>query len=112
VIFLRHAAALLLGAAVALASVVVHRSDFPWGLLVALAATFAVPWRLLQSRWPRTASTYVVGWLALFGFVVAGRPEGDYAIGGDLEGYTLMGAGLVLVLVAVVGFTKEPRSDP
>ncbi len=73
---------MLLGALVALAAVWVHRSLFPLGLVLAVATTWAVPWRLLLSRWPRTAASYVAGWLALFGLVVAGRPECDYALAG------------------------------
>ena len=35
--------------------------------------------------------------------VVVGRPEGDYALAGDLAGYALMAAGFVLVVVGIVG---------
>ena len=60
---LRHGAALLLGALVALASVAVHRSAFPFGLLLAVVTTYAVPWWLLRSTRPRTAPSFVAGWL-------------------------------------------------
>ena len=83
---LRHACCVLLGLLVALAAVGVHRSLFPLGLLLAVATTCAVPWWLLRSPWPRTAASYCVGWLALFAVVVVGRPEGDYALAGDLPG--------------------------
>jgi hypothetical protein len=106
----RHAAALLLGALVALASVAVHRSAFPLGLLLAVVTTYAVPWWLLRSSRPRTAATYVVGWLVVFGFVVTGRPEGDYAIAQDVKGLTLMLAGLGLVVVGVVSLTRTRPS--
>ena len=108
---LRHAGALLLGAAVALAAVAVHRSagaGLPWGLLLALAATFATAWWLRGSRWPRLAVSYAAGWLALFAVVVVGRPEGDYALASDLLGYTLMGASLLLVLVALATLAARP----
>ncbi len=107
---LRHAAALLLGALVALASVAVHRSAFPLGLLLAVVTTYAVPWWLLRSTRPRTAATYVAGWLVVFGFVVTGRPEGDYAIAQDVKGLTLMLAGLGLVVVGVVSLTRTRPS--
>ena len=74
----RHVVALLVGAAVALASLAAHRSLFPLGLLVALATTYAVPWWLLRSRHPRTAASYAVGWIAVLAVAVTGRPEGDY----------------------------------
>ena len=109
---LRHVGAFVLGVAVAIAAVVVHRWLFPVGLLLAVVTTYAVPLRLLASRWPRLASSYSLGWLALFALVMAGRPEGDYAIAGDVQGYTVMAAGLGLVLVAIVGFTKTAADTP
>ncbi len=102
---LRHVAALLVGAAVALASLAAHRSLFPLGLLVALASTYAVPWWLLRSSAPRTAASYAVGWLVVLGVVVAGRPEGDFAIAQDLKGILLLVVGLGLVAVALAGIT-------
>jgi hypothetical protein len=99
---LRHLVCVVVGAAVALAAVAVHRSAFPSGLLLALATTFAVSWWLMCSTRPRTAASYSVGWLAVLALVVAGRPEGDFALAGDVEGYALLGAGFMLVLVGVV----------
>lgn len=102
---LRHALCLVLGAAVALASILAHRTAFPFGLLLALATSFAVPWWLVRSRHPRTATTYAVGWLAVLALGVAGRPEGDFVLAGDVRGYTLMAAGFVMVLVGIVSLT-------
>jgi hypothetical protein len=96
---------------VALAAVTVHRGLFPFGLVLAVGTTYAVPWWLLRSRHPRTASSYVVGWLVMFGVVVTGRPEGDYALAQDLRGITLMVAGIGLVVVGVVGLTGGRRSS-
>jgi hypothetical protein len=107
---LRHAAALILGALVSLASVAVHRSVFPLGLLLAVVTSYAVPWWLLRSSHPRTAASYVAGWLVLFGFVVKGRPEGDFAIAQDVRGLTLMLAGLGLVVVGLVSLTGRRPS--
>lgn len=109
VALLRHAGCVLLGVLVALGALAAHRSAPPWGLLLAVAASWAVPWRLLLSRWPRTAASYVVGWLAMLGLVVAGRPEGDYALAGDLAGYSLLAAGFVLVGVGVVALAGGRR---
>ena len=106
---LRHPACLVVGAAVALASVVVHRSDFPVGLLLGLATTFAVPWWLLTSARPRTAASYVVGWLAVLALVVEGRPEGDYALAGDVGGYAMLGAGFLLIFLGIVAFAGRSR---
>jgi hypothetical protein len=109
---LRHVASLLLGALVALAAVAVHRSAFPLGLLLAVVTSYAVPWWLLRSRFPRTASSFALGWLALFAVVVAGRPEGDFALAQDVQGISLMVAGFGLGVVAVVGFTGGRGSSP
>jgi Family of unknown function (DUF6113) len=103
---LRHLAWLLIGAVVGLASVIVHRTQFPWGMLVVLATTFAVPWRLLRSERPRTTASYAAGWLVVVAVAVKGRPEGDYVLAGDVEGYLLLGAGLVLVVVGIVSLAR------
>ena len=97
---------------VALAAVAVHRGLFPLGLLLAIGTSYAVPWWLLRSGHPRTASSYVVGWLALFAVVVTGRREGDYALAQDLRGITMMVAGVGLVVVGVVGLTGGRRTTP
>jgi hypothetical protein len=104
VALLRHLGCLVLGAAVALGAVLVHRSAPPLGLLLALASTFAVPWWLLRSVHPRQAATYVAGWLAVLATVAAGRPEGDYLIAGDAPGYLLLASGVVLVVLGLVSF--------
>jgi hypothetical protein len=109
VALLRHACCVMLGVLVALAAVGVHRSLFPLGLLLAVATTWAVPWWQLRSPWPRTAASYCVGWLALFAVVVVGRPEGDYALAGDLPGYALMAAGFALVVVGIVALAGSSR---
>ncbi len=109
---LRHAGSLLLGAVVALASVAVHRSAFPWGLVLALATTLAVPGWLLRSPAPRLAASYVVGWVLLLGAVVLGRPEGDFALAGDRDGYALIVVGLVLVPIGLVALLSRRRARP
>jgi len=38
----------------------------------------------------------------VFGVVIAGRPEGDYAVVADLAGYALIAAALLLAIVGVV----------
>lgn len=109
VTLLRHAGCLLLGVGVALAAAVVHRSAFPLGLLLALVTTFAVPSWLLRSRRPRTAASYVAGWLAVFGVLLLGRPEGDFLVAGDVEGYALMAAAFGLLVVGVVAASLQTR---
>jgi hypothetical protein len=109
---LRHLAALVVGAVVGVLALDVHRADFPLGLLLAAGATYAVPGWLLGSSRPATATTYAVGWLVVFGTAIAGRPEGDYAIAADVEGYALMVVALLLVLVAVVGLARSRDAGP
>jgi hypothetical protein len=110
VTLLRHAAALVLGLLVSLASVAVHRSAFPLGLALAVVTTYAVAWWLLRSAHPRTATTYVAGWLAAFAVVLRGRPEGDFVLAQDLKGVLLMVAGLGLVAIAAAGLPGRRRS--
>jgi hypothetical protein len=107
---LRHAAALVLGAVVGLAAVVVHRSLFPLGLLLALAGTFAVAWWWQRSITPRAAATYAAGWFAVLLVVLLGRPEGDYAVAADIPGYALLAGGLLLVVVALVALVGGRRT--
>jgi hypothetical protein len=114
-VLLRHVGCLLLGAFVGLASVAVHRSDRPWGLLLALLTTFAVPGWLLGSPRAavrRAAASYVVGWLVVGAVILPGRPEGDYALASDPEGFALLGAGFMLVVVGVVSVAGGRRRRP
>jgi len=108
---LRHAGVLVLGAVVALASVVVHRADalgLPVGLGLAVLASVSGAWWLRRSGVPRTAATYGLGWLAVLAGALVGRPEGDYVLAGDVSGYTLMGTGFVLVAVGVTSLAARP----
>ncbi len=99
-------AALLLGGAVAVAAVAVHRQmvdALPWGVVLAVVASIGVGWgarRVWPTR-PTLASAYGLGWLVVFGLALVGRPEGDYAIAADLRGYLLIGTALVMVAVTV-----------
>lgn len=108
---LRHLAAGLLGAAVCLGALVSHRSLVPLGLVVALGSTYAAAWWLLGSAHPRTAASYVAGWLVVLAFVVPGRPEGDYLLAGDLPGYALLVSGPLLVVVGLVSLAGGRRSS-
>jgi len=110
---LRHVAAAVLGLAVCLASVVVHRSrlaGFPAGLVLAVGATLVTAWWLRTSSRPRVTVSYAAGWLLLFALALQPRAEGDYALASDLEGYALMGAGLVLGILALTALTGSSRT--
>lgn len=105
--FILHVSVALVGAVVSCGSVVVHRVNafqVPVGLLLALSTSFVLAWVLRGSDEPRLATSYAAGWLLVFGFVFAGRPEGDFAIVSDLAGYVLIGAALAMILLAVVSW--------
>ncbi|MGZ4470136.1 MAG: DUF6113 family protein [Nocardioidaceae bacterium] len=107
----RHTLALLLGAATGLAAVLVHRmavQRLPFGLVLAVAATLATAWMLRRSAFPRLAMSYGVGWWLVFGLVLAGRPEGDYAIAADVDGFVLIGTAFAVVFLAVTALTARP----
>jgi Family of unknown function (DUF6113) len=108
---LRHLLSLLTGAVTGLAAVTVHRELFPAGLVLALAATFAVLWWLRRSPWSHTAASFALGWVVVLGVVLAGRPEGDYLIAADLPGYALLAASLVMVLVGLLAAAGRRQAD-
>ena len=101
---MRHLAALPLGSTVALAAVLVHRS----GLLVlalAVVTSLVTADRFRRGTRPSVASAFCLGWVAMLGLVLAGRPEGDWAIGSDLAGYTLMGTALAMIVLGVAALS-------
>ncbi len=97
-----HASSLLLGVVVGLGAVLEHRADPPLGLLLALVTSVAVPVRLLVSHRPRVAASYALGWLVVLAVAFAGRPEGDYALAGDLDGYLLVAGSVPVLGIGVV----------
>ena len=104
-----HASAALVGATVGFASVVVHRTgvlQLPLGLVT----TFAVAWALRISAVRRLATSYAAGWLIVFGYVLAGRPEGDYAVAGDLTGYLLIAAAFGMLVIGVSSLGQRGSS--
>lgn len=109
---MRHLGALLLGAVVALSAVVVHRVDalgLPVGLALGGLASLYTAWHLRRGAAPRTASSYCLGWVAVLGAVLAGKPEGDFVLASDASGYALMGVGFLLVGYGVAALlTRAP----
>lgn len=101
---MRYLGALLLGVVVALCAVAVHRSTFlglPAGLVLAVLATVLTAVHLRRGEAPRTAAAFCLGWLAVLGLVLTGRPEGDFVLADDVRGYALMGVGLLLVVIGI-----------
>jgi hypothetical protein len=93
---------LLGGAVVGLAAVALH--TIWWGLLLGAAATAATLYALPPGWWLR--ASFGLGWAATVGFLSVPRPEGDYLISSDANGYLLLGLGVV---VLVVSFATLPR---
>jgi hypothetical protein len=95
--------ALLLGLVVGLCSVALHERG--WGLALVLAAAVTSAYAL-PAGWS-TRVPFAGGWAAMTGYLAIPRGEGDYAVGSDLPGYTLLGLGVALVVAAMV--TLPPR---
>lgn len=92
--------ALLVGAATAVAAIAVHRSGPGW-LALAVAASLGTAWALRSTGTPRLGSAYCLGWVAVLGVALAGRPEGDYVLAGDTAGYVMMATGFALVVLGI-----------
>jgi len=102
---LAAAGLLLSGAATGVATVALH--DLGWGLALALAATAAAVVALPAGWWARLA--FVVGWDLMVAWLTFPRPEGDYVISQDAQGYTVLGAGLVLIVVGIATLPRPAR---
>ncbi|MBB3041319.1 hypothetical protein KM427_07105 [Nocardioides sp. LMS-CY] len=93
---------LFLGAGTGVATIAVH--DLTWGLALAVAATAVTAYALPAGWWSRLA--FAVGWVAMVGWLAVPRPEGDYLISQDWQGYLVLGLGMLLL---VVGLATLPR---
>jgi hypothetical protein len=98
---------LVLGAAVGLAATWTHGRW--WGLVLGAAATFAA--ELAAPRGPLRVA-YAVGWIAASGYFLLARPEGDFVVGSNAIGYTFLGLGLVVVVLAVGTAAPRRRLPP
>jgi hypothetical protein len=98
---------LVAGAATGVASVALH--ELVWGFVLAAAATL-VTVVALPAGWLRLA--FVVGWVALVGWLTVPRAEGDYVISQDWQGYSLLAIGLAILVSGVATIPRPPRSSP
>jgi hypothetical protein len=98
-------ACLLGGAAVALCVVLLH--DHWWGLLLGVATTAALLVALPAAWWGRLA--FALGWVAMLWRAMTERPEGDYLVSSDVNGYALLVVGM-LVLVAGIAALRRPAA--
>lgn len=97
-----------LGVLVGAAAVVSHGRT-P-GLLLAVVATGATAYAL-PGGWG-TRFAFTVGWVAVLAYALVPRPEGDYLISADAQGYVLLGLGLVLLLFGIVTLRPLRPQDP
>ncbi len=102
----------VLGAGVAGSALLVHRVGVPWGLLLAVA-TSALGGLALAAVGAGRAGVlgYAVGWCGVVLLILAGRPEGDYLVGGDVLGwgFLLLACGGVFA-ATVLGIVVTGRS--
>ena len=108
---LRAAGLLVLGAVVGIACVGVHNTW--WGLPLALVTTAASAYAL-PGGWTGRAP-FALGWAVVVAALALPRPEGDFLIAGDLNGYVLLGFGLALLVASLVTVPPphiNPRSSP
>ncbi|MGB0100465.1 MAG: hypothetical protein WBP61_09310 [Nocardioides sp.] len=99
------AGALLVGAVTGVATVALH--ELWWGLALALGALTTTMVALPPGWWSRLS--FVVGFDAVVGWLTLPKPEGDYLISQDVQGYALLATGLVLLVVAIATL---PRPVP
>jgi hypothetical protein len=99
---LAAAGLLLAGAVTGLTTVAVHQ--LVWGFVLALVASAATVYALPPGWWSRLA--FVVGWVVVVGWLTVPRPEGDYLVSQDWQGYGVLAFGMVLL---VSGLATLPR---
>lgn len=110
-----HATSLVLGVAVCVASIGLHRDQaagFPAGLVFVGIVSLYVAWVLrLFAAHGRFAASYCLGWVGVLGYVLLGRPEGDFVIASDVDGYGLIVVGLLMLVTLVSALAaREPAS--
>ena len=99
--------ALMAGLATGLGTVALHQGW--WGLALALATTAALLVAAPPGIWSRVP--FAVGYAGVVGLASVPRPEGDYLLAADVEGYLVLGAAL-----AALGFSfatlRRPGRSP
>ena len=94
------------GMVTAIASLAVHDKSWAWFLLAVAGPVAAV--LALPPGWPR--SGFGLGWVGVLMVALLGRPEGDYVVTSTVRGYTLLGTGLVLLMLVIVTLPVGRRS--
>ncbi|MGH3317653.1 MAG: hypothetical protein ACRDO0_16055 [Nocardioidaceae bacterium] len=106
--------AVLLGAGVGLAGLVVHRHAFwvanwpvPWGALLGVAAPTVIGLGL-RRRTPLLLG-YLFGWFLLVTVALATGPGGDFMLMSDVLGWGFLSASLVLMAVVLIAGARARR---
>lgn len=106
--------AVLLGAGVGLAGLVVHRHAFwvagwpvPWGALLGVAAPTVIGLGL-RRRTPLLLG-YLLGWFLLVMLALATGPGGDFMLLSDVLGWGFLTASVVLMGVVLVAGARARR---
>lgn len=100
--------AFLLGVAVGVATLAVHRSVS--GLVIGMASTLVAMWAM-RCWLPRAVVTFAAGWLTVLLVAVSGRGEGDYVVSSDVLGWLVIGFGFVVLVTGVLWGRAPRRSD-
>lgn len=98
----------VLGAAVGVCAVALH--PFWWGLALGVAATLATLVALPGGWWTRLS--FALGFVVMLAVLTGQRPEGDYLVAQDPQGYLLLGSGLVVLLGGIAGIRTRPATPP
>jgi hypothetical protein len=101
---------LMAGLATGIGTVAVHQAW--WGLALALAATTALLLAAPPGLWTRVP--FALGYAGVVGLASVPRPEGDYLLAADLEGYVVLGAALgalVFSFATLRGPAQSPAKD-
>jgi|GEM_PF-1809273 len=93
------------GAAVGTAATLVHGLGV--GMALTLVATLATVLALPPGWWSRLP--FSLGWLLVVFYFSNPRPEGDYLVAGDTEGYVLLALGMVTVFFSIVTLRPPAR---
>jgi hypothetical protein len=72
------------------------------GAAATLAAELAVPRGGLRLM-------YAAGWVLASAYFLLARPEGDFVVASDAIGYTFLGLGLLVLVLAVVSVPPRRR---
>jgi hypothetical protein len=93
------------GAVSAAAGVLLHGRW--WGVPLLLAVLVAVLLALPAGWWSRMA--FALGWVAVLGWSLVPRAEGDFLVASTMQGYLLLASGAAVLAWAIVTLPRPGR---